>query len=102
RLRADWLEELAEVRGRINAMRALLAERLDGNAAGIDFGFIRRQKGMFSYFGITPDQVKRLREDFAVYMMESTRINLAGITHANIDALAAAVHTVLGRNGTAS
>jgi len=98
-LRAGWLEELAEVRGRINAMRALLAERLAGNAAGIDFGFIRRQKGMFSYFGIAPDQVRRLREDFAVYMMESTRINLAGITHANIDALAAAVHAVLGRHG---
>lgn len=96
-LRSDWLEELADVRGRINAMRVLLAERLAGNAAGIDFDFIRRQKGMFSYFGITPDQVQRLREEYAVYMMESTRINLAGVTPANIDALAAAVHAVLGR-----
>jgi len=95
RLRADWLEELAEVRGRINAMRALLAGRLAGNAAGVDFGFITRQKGMFSYFGITPAQVTRLREEFAVYMMESTRINVAGVTPANIDALAAAVHEVL-------
>jgi aspartate aminotransferase len=94
-LRADWLEELAEVRGRINAMRTLLAERLAGNAAGVDFGFITRQKGMFSYFGITPAQVTRLREEFAVYMMTSTRINVAGVTPANIDALAAAVHEVL-------
>ena len=94
-LRADWLEELDEVRGRINAMRALLTARLAGNAAGKDFGFITRQKGMFSYFGITPEQVARLREEFAVYMMESTRINLAGITPANIDDLAAAVHAVL-------
>jgi len=94
-LRADWLEELGEVRWRINAMRALLAARLEGNAVGKDFGFITRQKGMFSYFGITPEQVTRLREEFAVYMMESTRINLAGITPANIDDLAAAVHAVL-------
>jgi aspartate/tyrosine/aromatic aminotransferase len=94
-LKADWLEELGEVRGRINAMRALLAARLEGNAAGKDFGFITRQKGMFSYFGITPGQVTRLREEFAVYMMESTRINLAGITPANIDDLATAVHAVL-------
>ena len=50
---------------------------------------------MFSYFGITPEQVTRLREEYAVYMMESTRINLAGITPANIDDLAAAVHAVL-------
>lgn len=90
-LRTDWLEELGEVRGRINAMRTLLAARLAGNAAGKDFSFITRQKGMFSYFGITPQQVTRLREEFAVYMMESTRINLAGITPANIDALASAV-----------
>ena len=96
-LRTDWLKELAEVRGRINAMRELLAERLVGNAAGIDFSFIRHQRGMFSYFGITLEQVRRLREEFAVYMMESTRINLAGVTPANIDALAAAVHAVLGR-----
>lgn len=94
--RADWEAELAEVRGRINAMRQLLAERLADNGAGIDFDFIRRQKGMFSYFGITAEQVRRLREEFAVYMMESTRINLAGVTHANIDALASAVHAVLG------
>lgn len=94
-LRDDWESELAEVRGRISAMRTLLAERLAGNASGIDFGFIRRQKGMFSYFGIRPEQVKRLREDHAVYMMESTRINLAGVTRANINALANAVHAVL-------
>ena len=94
-LKADWLEELGEVRGRINAMRALLAARLEGNAAGKDFSFITRQKGMFSYFGITSQQVTRLREEFAVYMMESTRINLAGITPANIDDLATAVHAVL-------
>jgi aspartate aminotransferase len=94
-LRASWLDELGAVRGRINAMRALLADRLRGNAAGVDFGFIQRQKGMFSFLGISDAQVRRLREEFGVYMMESTRINLAGINGDNIDELAAAMHAVL-------
>ena len=94
-LRDAWLSELAQVRGRIVAMRDLLARRLEGNAAAIDFGFIPRQKGMFSFLGITPEQVRRLREEFAVYMVESTRINLAGINSRNIDHLAKSLHTVL-------
>jgi aspartate/tyrosine/aromatic aminotransferase len=96
-LDAAWRAELAGVRGRINAMRALLAARLQDNAAGIDFSFITRQKGMFSYLGIAPAQVGRLREEFGVYMLDSTRINVAGITLRNIDRLAHAIHTVLGR-----
>jgi aspartate/tyrosine/aromatic aminotransferase len=96
-LATAWRQELDAVRGRINAMRALLAARLNGNAAGIDFSFIRRQKGMFSYLGIGAAEVTRLREEFAVYMLDSTRINVAGITPGNIDRLAEAVHTVLGR-----
>jgi aspartate aminotransferase len=95
-LAAAWRQELTGVRERINAMRALLAGRLAGNAAGIDFSFITRQKGMFSYLGIGAAEVTRLREEFAVYMLDSTRINVAGITSHNIDRLADAVHTVLG------
>lgn len=99
-LRADWLQELGEVRARINAMRELLATRLAGNAAGTDFGFVRRQKGMFSFLGITPAQVSRLREEFGVYMLDSTRINVAGITPRNIEPLAAALHAVLAGSRT--
>jgi aspartate aminotransferase len=91
----DWESELADVRGRINAMRVLLAQRLATNAAGIDFSFIARQKGMFSFLGIKPDQVKRLREEFGVYMIEPSRINMAGINHRNIDYLAASIDAVL-------
>ena len=94
-LRADWLIELAEVRGRTAAMRELLARSLAGNRAGIDFGFVTQQKGMFSFLGITPAQVTRLREEFGVYMLDSTRINVAGITPRNIDPLASALHVVL-------
>lgn len=94
-LRADWLAELADVRERIAGMRELLARSLAGNRAEIDFGFVTRQKGMFSFLGITPAQVTRLREEFGVYMLDSTRINVAGITPRNIDPLAAALHAVL-------
>jgi aspartate/tyrosine/aromatic aminotransferase len=73
----------------------LLARSLAGNRAGIDFGFVTQQKGMFSFLGITPAQVTRLREEFGVYMLDSTRINVAGITPRNIDPLASALHVVL-------
>ncbi|MBK6289229.1 MAG: aspartate/tyrosine/aromatic aminotransferase [Gammaproteobacteria bacterium] len=98
-LRSRWQAELGEVRDRINAMRVLLAERLADNAAGIDFSFIPRQKGMFSFLGISSAQLERLREEFGVYMVGSTRVNLAGINHGNIDHLAAALHAVLGARG---
>jgi aspartate/tyrosine/aromatic aminotransferase len=94
-LRADWLTELGDVRSRIAGMRELLASSLEGNAAGTDFSFVTRQKGMFSFLGITPVQVTRLREEFGVYMLDSTRINVAGITPRNIAPLTAALHAVL-------
>jgi aspartate aminotransferase len=94
-LRTSWLAELTAVRVRILAMRALLAERLAHNPAGRDFSFITRQKGMFSFLGITPAEVTRLREEFGIYMLESTRINVAGITKRNIDTLAQAINAVL-------
>jgi len=98
-LKADWLQELAEVRARISGMRALLARSLEANAAGLDFSFVTRQKGMFSFLGITPAQVTRLREEFGVYMLDSTRINVAGITPGNIGPLASALHAVLAGDG---
>ena len=98
-LKADWLQELAEVRARISGMRALLARSLEANAAGLDFSFVTRQKGMFSFLGITPAQVTRLREEFGVYMLDSTRINVAGIMPGNIGPLASALHAVLAGDG---
>ena len=94
-LRQSWEAELAGVRNRIQAMRELLAERLQANAAGIDFSFITRQKGMFSFLGISPAQLNRLREEFAIYIVGSTRVNVAGINLGNIDYLCSSVCTVL-------
>ena len=94
-LRQQWEQELAEMRDRLNAMRRLLAERLADNSSGIDFGFVTRQKGMFSFLGISPAQVEQLRNDYGIYLLESTRVNFAGINAGNIDYLAESMLRVL-------
>ncbi|WP_347270635.1 amino acid aminotransferase [Rhizorhabdus histidinilytica] len=87
-LRAQWLAELDEVRTRIAAMRTGLAA-LDPALA-----FIGRQKGMFSTLPLSPDQVKAMREQHAIYMAGSGRINIAGLTPAKLAPLAAAFAAV--------
>ena len=91
----DWKAELEEVRQRIISMRTLLADNIQNNAQGVDFSHIKRQKGMFSFLGITPEQLTRLREEFGIYIVSSTRINLAGINSSNVDYLADSIRTVL-------
>ena len=94
-LRQRWEEELAEMRNRINDMRHLFVETLDQQGAGRDFSFIARQRGMFSYSGLSPEQVQALRERHSVYIVGSGRINVAGMTEANMDHLCAAIVDVL-------
>lgn len=95
-LRAQWSQELDEVRDRINAMRQLLTERIQQNDAGMDFSHIQQQRGMFSFLGIASQQIERLRDEYGIYIVSSTRVNLAGINSGNIDYLAASMHAVLG------
>lgn len=90
----QWHQELAEMRERINGMRNLLVERLAAAGIAKDFGFIRQQRGMFSFSGLTKDQVERLREEHAVYIVGSGRINVAGITEDNVDYLCQAIAKV--------
>jgi aspartate aminotransferase len=94
-LRAMWHQELAEKRDRINGLRKLIVEKLA--AAGIeqDFSFIQRQHGMFSFFGISPEQINRLKDEYAIYMVGSSRMNVAGISSSNIDYFAQSVAAVL-------
>lgn len=94
-LRAEWLAELQEMRDRINSLRSLLVEKLDSKNAGQDFSFIQRQRGMFSFLGVTPEQVHRLRDEFSIYMVDSSRISIAGINQGNIDYLAESIVAVL-------
>ncbi|MFQ6370964.1 amino acid aminotransferase [Shewanella sp. YIC-542] len=94
-LTAQWLEELAVMRNRINGNRALLVDKIKAAGVTRDFGFIARQKGMFSFLGITPEQVARLQQEYGVYMVSSSRISVAGITEENVDYLAKAIAAVL-------
>ncbi|VEI45641.1 amino acid aminotransferase [Actinobacillus equuli] len=94
-LRAEWVAELDEMRDRIKDMRNRMVQLLKEKGAKQDFDFIAQQNGMFSFSGLTPEQVDRLREEFAIYVVRSGRINVAGITDQNIDALCEAIVKVL-------
>ena len=91
----DWKAELEEVRLRIKSMRTLLADSIQDNAQGMDFSHIKRQNGMFSFLGVKPEHLVRLREEFGIYIVSSTRINLAGINSSNINYLSESIQEVL-------
>jgi aspartate aminotransferase len=93
-LAALWRSELTGMRTRLQEMRGALAERLS-LASGRDFGCLARQRGMFSFLGLSRGQVDRLREDYGVYMVDSSRINVAGLNPGNLDRFVAAVTAVL-------
>ncbi len=94
-LRQRWEVELADMRNRINDMRHLFVETLDEQGAGRDFSFIAHQRGMFSYSGLTPEQVQALRERHSIYIVGSGRINVAGMTMDNMEYLCEAIADVL-------
>ncbi len=94
-LRSLWEAEVAAMRDRINTMRHLFVETLNEKGVQTDFSFIARQRGMFSFSGLTPEQVKALRERYSVYIVGSGRINVAGMTEANMDYLCSAIADVL-------
>jgi aromatic-amino-acid transaminase len=94
-LRSLWERELGGMRERIKAMRKQLVEQIHKRASGADFGFILRQHGMFSYTGLTKDQVRRLREEFAIYAVDSGRICVAALNTKNVDYVADAIAKVI-------
>ena len=94
-LHTMWVEELAEMRVRIKQMRKALADKL--RAAGVqqDVSFIEQQRGMFSYSGLSREQVDRLAKEFAIYAVGSGRICVAALNNSNIDAVANAMAQVM-------
>jgi len=94
-LRAGWHGELAEMRERLQEMRQLLDEALRAEAPDHDFSHVVRAKGMFCFLGVSTQQVQRLKKDYAVYMVDSSRINIAGITAGNVEHIAKSVAAVL-------
>ncbi|HHQ4761710.1 TPA: aromatic amino acid transaminase [Aeromonas veronii] len=94
-LHAMWIEEVTEMRTRIKGMRQKLFEVLSAKVPGRDFSYFINQRGMFSYTGFTPEQVDRLREEFAVYLVRSGRMCVAGLNSRNVDYVADAMAAVL-------
>jgi aspartate/tyrosine/aromatic aminotransferase len=94
-LRRDWIAELTEMRERLQSMRALLSEALQQKAPQHDFSHLSRATGMFCFLGITAAQVATLKRDYGVYMVDSSRINIAGITPQNVDYLASSIAATL-------
>ncbi len=94
RLRAMWEEELGGMRDRIKAMRVGLVERLRQRMPTVSFDHIAKQRGMFSYSGLTPGQVARLRDEFAIYALNTGRMCVASLNENNIDTVADAIAAV--------
>ncbi len=94
-LRTIWQEDVKGIRDRINAMRELFVETLKAKGVTQDFSFIKDQRGMFSFSGLTKDQVNLLQDNHSIYIVNSGRINVAGMTEDNMDRLCAALAEVL-------
>ena len=94
-LTAQWHGELGQMRNRINGMRQLLVDKLVEHGVTRDFSFITAQNGMFSFLGISPQQVQRLQDEYAIYIVGSSRISVAAIAPDNVDYLAQSIAEVL-------
>ena len=96
-LRQQWADELNAMRTRIQAMRQKLHAVISAKLPGRNFDYFITQRGMFSYTGLTAEQVDRLREEHAVYLVRSGRMCVAGLNSANVDATAVAMAAVLAQ-----
>ena len=94
-LRAQWEAELAEMRLRIRGMREQMVALLAEKAPQRDFSFVGRQRGMFSYSGLTTEQVHRLRNEFGIYALDTGRICVAALNQSNIEAVTDAIVQVI-------
>jgi aromatic-amino-acid transaminase len=94
-LRALWDRELGAMRERIKGMRKRLVEQIQARAPDTDFGFVLKQRGMFSYSGLTREQVRRLREEHSIYAIDTGRICVAALNSKNVDYVAGAIAKVL-------
>jgi aromatic-amino-acid transaminase len=94
-LRKLWEEELAAMRVRIRETRHALVQKLKEKAPGHDFDFVIKQRGMFSYSGLTKEQVGRLRDEFSIYAVDTGRICVAALNSRNLDTIVDAIAKVL-------
>jgi aromatic-amino-acid transaminase len=94
-LRALWEQELGQMRDRIKTMRRELVAKIRAQRSDFDFSFVINQRGLFSYSGLSKEQVKRLREEYSLYAIDSGRICVAALNSRNVDYVAKAIASVL-------
>jgi aspartate aminotransferase len=94
-LKIQWQEELTVMRERISALRASFVRQLQAAGAGSRFDYIQSEKGMFSFLGITPEQVEILKQQHSIYMVNSSRVNVAGLSDKNMDYVVRALMQVI-------
>ncbi len=90
-----WQSELTQMRNRIAGLRVQLVESLNALQQTRDFSFIARERGMFSFLGLTVEQVHRLKNEYSIYMTDTSRISVAGLTTEKMDYVAKAIIAVL-------
>lgn len=95
KLYQQWVSEVYEMRDRIKAMRQKLKATLEAKIPDQNFDYLTEQNGMFSFTGLTPEQVDRLQKDFGIYMVSNSRMCVAGLNSRNIDYVANAMADVL-------
>jgi aromatic-amino-acid transaminase len=94
-LKGLWDRELGGMRERIKAMRKRLVDSIQSRVPGADFSFVLRQRGMFSYSGLTREQVRRLRAEYSIYAIDTGRICVAALNSKNVDYVADAIAEVI-------
>ena len=94
-LRALWDTELGAMRERIRALRQMFVDKLRVRAPAADFGFVLAQRGMFSYSGLTKEEMQRLRSEYSIYGLDTGRICVAALNSRNIDLVADAIANVI-------
>jgi len=90
-----WIAELTGMRNRINSIRKTMSEKIAASSIQRDFSFLARQSGMFSFLGLSVEQVHRLRDEYSIYVVNSSRINVASFNQGNMDYFVEALATVL-------
>ncbi len=93
-LRGLWISEVDAIRDRLNGQRNLFVEKLKARGTKTDFSFIANECGMFSFLGLSKEKIVRLREEFHVYIVESSRMNFAGVNSRNVDYIVDAIAEV--------
>ncbi|MBD5769760.1 amino acid aminotransferase [Marinomonas colpomeniae] len=95
-LKAEWELEVTGMRDRINGLRHKLVAKLAASGVSKDFSFIKDQRGMFSYSGLTLEQVRKLRSEYSIYIADTGRMSVAGVSDDNIDYLCESIAKVVG------